>query len=35
MLLSADILATPSGLNAHYAPPALAAEFARLRGTAG
>jgi TDG/mug DNA glycosylase family protein len=29
------VLPNPSGLNAHYTPPALAAEFARLRDTAG
>jgi double-stranded uracil-DNA glycosylase len=29
------VLPNPSGLNAHYAPAALAAEFARLRDTAG
>jgi TDG/mug DNA glycosylase family protein len=29
------VLPNPSGLNAHYTPDALAAEFARLRGTAG
>jgi TDG/mug DNA glycosylase family protein len=29
------VLPNPSGLNAHYTPVALAAEFARLRDTAG
>ncbi|MDQ2874743.1 MAG: G/U mismatch-specific DNA glycosylase [Actinomycetota bacterium] len=29
------VLPNPSGLNAHYAPAALAAEFARLREAAG
>jgi double-stranded uracil-DNA glycosylase len=29
------VLPNPSGLNAHYTPTALAAEFARLRDTAG
>jgi double-stranded uracil-DNA glycosylase len=29
------VLPNPSGLNAHYTPPALAAEFARLRDAAG
>jgi TDG/mug DNA glycosylase family protein len=29
------VLPNPSGLNAHYTPDALAAEFARLRDTAG
>jgi TDG/mug DNA glycosylase family protein len=29
------VLPNPSGLNAHYTPAALAAEFARLRDTAG
>jgi TDG/mug DNA glycosylase family protein len=28
------VLPNPSGLNAHYTPPALAAEFARLRAAA-
>jgi TDG/mug DNA glycosylase family protein len=29
------VLPNPSGLNAHWQPPALAAEFARLRDAAG
>jgi double-stranded uracil-DNA glycosylase len=29
------VLPNPSGLNAHYTPATLAAEFARLRDTAG
>jgi TDG/mug DNA glycosylase family protein len=29
------VLPNPSGLNAHYTPDALAAEFARLRDTSG
>jgi TDG/mug DNA glycosylase family protein len=29
------VLPNPSGLNAHWTPPALAAELARLREAAG